>query len=149
MIVNKAFQAPRSISFSDWNNWIFIKNTIFECSELITNYEDRELKCNQLHRLFYLLQDMMSTWRNRGRPPHSAELTFQILEVIYRDFTACQTPRVRYDTSNRSCCRVRYLVYVVWFYIGIVCRGTAVTILNGCRSCCKWIGRLQPTGCVR
>ena len=93
MIVNKVFQAPRSLSFSDWNTWIFMKKTIFECSELInwitSDNKDSEFGC--LHRTFSLLQDMMSTWRNRGRPPHSAELTFQILEVLYRDFNGCHT----------------------------------------------------------
>jgi hypothetical protein len=90
MIVNKTFRAPRSLPFSDWNNWIFVKNSIFECSEqinCITIDKDRKLRFDQLHQSFSLLKEIMSMWRNRGRPPHSAELTFQILGVMYRDVT--------------------------------------------------------------
>ena len=67
------------VTFIDWTNWIYVRNAIFDCYDAITDCSP-----NVSYR-FEIVQKVVEMWRSRGKPPHSADSTAQILEILYRD----------------------------------------------------------------
>mmetsp|Transcript_3047 Transcript_3047/g.4637 ORF Transcript_3047/g.4637 Transcript_3047/m.4637 type:complete len:495 (+) Transcript_3047:79-1563(+) len=80
-------QLPRNLPFIDWEEWMTVKNLVFDSYRLILACDDQLDAKEASSRTSNIVQAqrIVAMWRVRGKLPHSADSTAQLLEIIYRD----------------------------------------------------------------
>ena len=79
-------QHPRIVPFINWSEWNFVKTAFYQ-----DNLADQNavININSNSEKLRAALNLVNVWRWRGRVPHSADVTAQLLEVILKDERYC------------------------------------------------------------